>query len=81
MKPISPTDLLLYASSLPNRDRLAVLEAMRDVFPQFKHDREWSAVCERLWQEIGDSRLDGERIMNRAFRIAHRLRRELRQAA
>jgi hypothetical protein len=33
------TDLLLYVSSLPYWDRLAVIEAMRDVFPQLKHDR------------------------------------------
>jgi len=51
------------------------------LIPQFKHDRDWSAVSERLWHEVGDSRLNGERIMNLAFRIAHRLRRELRHAA
>jgi hypothetical protein len=32
-------------------------------------------------REVGDSRLDGERIMNQAFRIADRLRRELHWAA
>ena len=82
MVPISnlrATDLLRYVSSLPDRDQLAVMEAVRDVFPQFKHDRKWSGECERLWHEVGDDRLDGERIMNRAFRIAHQLRRELQR--
>jgi hypothetical protein len=37
-------DLLLYASSLPHGDRLAVMEPMRDVFPQLKHDRDLSDV-------------------------------------
>jgi hypothetical protein len=53
-------DLFLYAASLPHRDRLAVMEAMRDVFPQLKHDRKWSGECEQLWREVGDGRLDGE---------------------
>jgi len=65
---------------LPDRDRLPVIEAMRDVFPQLKNDRDWSAECERLWREVGDGRLCGERIMNRAFRIAHRLRGEMEVA-
>jgi hypothetical protein len=84
MRPISnprAKDVLLYVSSLPDRDRLAVMEAMRDVFPQLKHDGIWSSECERLWREVGDGRLHGERIMNRAFRIAHRLRREMQGAA
>ena len=74
-------DLLLYAASLPHRDRLAVMEAMRDVFPKLKHDHKWSGECEQLWREVGDGRHDGERIMNQAFRIATRLRRELQRAA
>src|SRR5215472_12825410 len=74
-------DLLLYAASLPRRDRLAVMEAMRDVFPQLKHDRNWSGECEQLWREVGDGPLDCERIMTQAFRIACRLRRELQRAA
>ena len=84
MRPISEQraiDLLLYTSSLPYWDRLAFMEAMRDVFPQLKHDRRWSSECAQLWREVGDSRLDGERIMNRAFRIADRLQREFQQAA
>jgi hypothetical protein len=83
MRPISnprATEVLLYASSLPDRDRPPVMEGMRDVFPQLKHDRGWSAECERLWREIGDGRLHGERIMNRAFRIARRLRQEMESA-
>jgi hypothetical protein len=83
MRPISnlrATDVLLYASSLPDRDRLPVMEAIRDVFPQLKHDRDWSAECERLWREVGDGRVHSERIMNRAFRMARRLRHEMEAA-
>ena len=83
MRPISKprtTDVLLYALSSPERDRLPVMEAMRYAFPQLKHDRHWSAECERLWREVGDGRLHGERIMNRAFRIARRLRHEMEGA-
>ena len=84
MEPISnrgATDLLAYVSSLPYWDRLAFMEAMRDVFPQLKHDCRWSSECDQLWREVGDGRLDGERVMNQAFRIAYRLRRELQRAA
>ena len=66
---------------MPYWDRLAVMEAIREVFPQLKHDRRWSGECEQLWREVGDGRLDGERIMNRAFRIAYQLRHEMHGAA
>src|SRR5262249_7512716 len=57
--------------------RLAVMEAMREIFPQLKHDREWSSECARLWREVDDDQREGERLMNRAFRIAERLRAEM----
>jgi hypothetical protein len=46
MRPISnprAKDILLYVSSLPDHDRLAVMGAMCDVFSQLKHDGIWSS--------------------------------------